>query len=170
MLCAINGTMLPTCTTEGEHEVGEATVDVTLHVSIGEFVDTIEEGEYLAVVLEEAYHGLIKSGELLVRFIASGVVRRTTVEHVSAAIARLVGWYALAEREAEHADTQRTLAVVLGERSRSVLRMRLVDILVGGLVSIGTRYCRLFDVSIAWHLGESAQHVHHVRIGEHLLT
>ena len=37
---------------------------------------------------------------------------------------RLVGWYALAERETEHAHAQRTLAVVLGERSRSVYSLR----------------------------------------------
>lgn len=90
VLRRVDTAMLSAGATEGEHEVGEATVDVTLHVSIGEFVDAIEEGEYLTVVLEEAYHGLVESGELLVRFIASGVVRRTTVEHVSAAITRLV--------------------------------------------------------------------------------
>ena len=66
VLRRVDTAMLSAGATEGEHKVGEATVDVTLHVSIGEFVDAIEEGEYLAIVLEEAYHGLVKSGELLV--------------------------------------------------------------------------------------------------------
>ena len=97
-------------------------------------------------------------------------MRRATVEHVSAAIARLIGWYALAVGEAEDAHAQRTLAVVLGERSGSVLRMSRVDVLVGGLVAVGARHSRLLDMSIARHLGESAQHIHHVGIWEHLLA
>ena len=103
MLGRINRTMLSAGATEGEHQVGEAAVDVSLHVCVSELVYAVEEGEYLAVVLEESYHGLVESCEFLVRLIASGVVRRTAVEHVSSAIARLVGWYALAVGKAEDA-------------------------------------------------------------------
>ena len=95
---------------------------------------------------------------------------RAAVEHISSAIARTVLWYALTVREAEHTHSQRTLAVVLGECSRTVLRMCYIHVAVGCLVAIGTRCGWLFDMRILRQLGQSAQHVHHIRIREHVFA
>ena len=75
VLCGIDTAVLSAGAPEGEHEVSEATVDIALHVGVGKFVNAVEEGQNLAVVLQETYHGLIETGELLVRLVATGIVR-----------------------------------------------------------------------------------------------
>lgn len=59
MLGRIDTAMLTACTAKGKHERREATVDIALHMSIGELVNGIEESEYLAVILKEFHHGLV---------------------------------------------------------------------------------------------------------------
>ena len=87
VLGAIDGTMLAACAAEGEHEVGEAALEVALDVMIGEAIDAVEEGEDLAVVLQETDDGSVQAGELLVGLVAAWIVRGTTVEDVTAAVA-----------------------------------------------------------------------------------
>ena len=107
VLGAIDGAMLTTCAAEGEHEVGEATLEVTLNMMIGEAIDAVEEGEDLAVVLKEAYDGSVQAGELLVGLVTAGVVRGTTVEDVTAAVAAGVLGKTTLEGEGEDADNKR---------------------------------------------------------------
>lgn len=96
MLRRVYAAVLAAGASEGEHQAGEAALDVAAHVGIGQLVDAVEEGEYLPVVLEEADDGLVEAGQLLVRLVPSGVVGGAAVEHVAAAVARLVGRDALA--------------------------------------------------------------------------
>ena len=139
-------------------------------MSVSQLIYAFEEGKNLAVVLKESYYGLIESGEFLVGFVASGIVSRAAVKHIASAIARRVLRYALTIREAEHTHPQRALAVVLGESSRTILRMCYIHVAVGCLVAVGTRCGRLFDMRILRQLGQSAQHVHHIRIREHVFA
>lgn len=87
MLGRINAAVLAACASEGEHQVGESAVDISLYVCVGKLVYAVEEGEYLSVVLKEADDRLVQSGELLVRLVTSGIVSGTTVEDVATAIA-----------------------------------------------------------------------------------
>ncbi len=106
VLGAIDGAMLTACAAEGEHEVGEAALEVALNMMIGEAIDAVEEGEDLAVVLKEADDGSVQAGELLVGLVAAGVVRGTTVEDVTAAVAAGVLRKATLEGEGEDADNK----------------------------------------------------------------
>ena len=123
MLGRINAAVLAACASEGEHQIGESTVDISLNVCVGKLIDAVEEGEYLSVVLKEADDRFVQSGELLVRLVSSRIVSGTTVEDVASAIAGRILRNALTEREAEHSHTQRTLTVILREGGWSVLRM-----------------------------------------------
>ena len=162
--------MLASCASEGEHQVGESAVDISLNVRVGKLIYAVEEGEYLSVVLKEADDGLVQSGELLVRLVTSGIVSGTTVEDVATAIAGRILRNALAEREAEHSHTQRTLTVILGEGGRTVLRMRRLDLAVRGLISVSTCDGRLLYVGVTRHGSQAAQHVHHIGIREYVVA
>ena len=90
MLGGIDGTMLTTRTAEREHQRGKATLDISAHMGIGEFIDRIEEGQDLTIVFQESDHRLIESRQLFVRLITAGVMGATTVEDIAAAIATLI--------------------------------------------------------------------------------
>ena len=106
---------------------------------------TIEESEYLAVILKESDYRLVETGEFLVWFISPGVVRTSAVEDISAAIARGVIGYALAIGETIYCDNKRTLAIIFREGGRTILRMGVIDVLVGHLVSVGAVGCSLLN-------------------------
>ena len=61
MLSGIDTAMLASCASEAEHQRREASLDISAHMVVGKLIDTVEEGEYLTVVLEEAYHRLIET-------------------------------------------------------------------------------------------------------------
>ena len=109
----IDGAMLTTRTAEGEHQRGKATLDVAAHMGIGEFIDRIEEGEDLTVILQESDYWLIKTCQFLVRLIAPWVVSRAAVEHIATTVAALILRDALAVRETEDSHHQRSLSIVL---------------------------------------------------------
>ena len=90
VLSTIDGAVLTTRATEGEHQVGEAALEVTLDVVVGQTINAVKEGEDLAVVLEELDDGSLQAVELLVRFVATGIMRGTTVEDVASAVAAAV--------------------------------------------------------------------------------
>ena len=109
MLSTIDRAMLSACTAEAEHQAGEATLYVALHMGIGQTIDTFEECEYLAVILQELYHRLVKSCHVLILFIATWVMGGTAVEDVAATVAAIVGRYAPFVRKTIDAYTQATL-------------------------------------------------------------
>ena len=167
VLRTIDGAMLTTGTAEAEHQRSEAALDVTTHMSIGQLIDGVEEGQDLAVVLKEADDGFVESRQLLIRLVTARVVGRTTVKDVAATIARLVLRNALAERETEDADDEWSLSVVLRESGGTVLRMGLIGVIVGNLITVGTRGRRFYLLELG-QKGESTQHIHQMGIGEQL--
>ena len=165
MLGAVDAAVLTTRTAKAEHEVGEATLDIAAHMGIGQFIDRVEEGQYLTVVLQETDNGFLKAGQLLVRLITTRVMGGTAVEDVAATIAALVLRDALGEREAEDANHQRTLCVILGERCRPVLRMGLIGVDVGSLETVST-WCRSLYLLELRQLGQTVEQADEVRIWE----
>lgn len=104
MLGAINGAMLAASAAEREHEVGEATLEVTFDMMVGQTVNAIEEGEDLTIVLEETDDRLIQASELFVSLITTRVVRGTTVEDIATTVAALILRDAAFVGEGEDAD------------------------------------------------------------------
>ena len=74
MLGAIDGAVLTTRATKAEHQGGETSLDVATNVGIGQFIDRVEEGENLAVVLQEADDWLVEPRQLLIGLIAARIV------------------------------------------------------------------------------------------------
>ena len=138
MLGTIHATMLTARTAEAEHQVGKAALQVSLDMSVGQLIYTLEEGENLAIILEETDNRLVYTGKFLVRLVSTGVVRATAVEDITTAIAACILGDTLAEGETEDAYHQGTLAIVTTEGGRSVLGVRNVWIVVGNLVSVGS--------------------------------
>ena len=65
-------------------------------MSIRQLINGVEEGEYLAVILQESDYRLVETCEFLVRLVTSGIVRTAAIEDISSTIARGVVGYALA--------------------------------------------------------------------------
>ena len=104
MLCGINTAMLTAGATKAEHQRRETALDIATHMGIGQLIYRVEEGEYLAVVLEESDYRFVETREFLVWLISSGIMCASAVEDISAAIARGVVGYALAIGEAIYGD------------------------------------------------------------------
>ena len=75
-------------------------------MGIGQLIDGVEEGKYLAIVFKELDYRGIKSRHLLVLLITPRVVGSTTIEHIAATIATLVLWDSLLVTEAKDADDE----------------------------------------------------------------
>ena len=93
VLGTIDGAMLTTCAAEGEHQVGEPTLEITLHVRVGQPIDALQEYKNLAIVLQELDDGSIQTGNLFVRLIAPRIVRAATVKDITASITGLIHRY-----------------------------------------------------------------------------
>lgn len=106
MLGTIYRTVLPASASEGEHEVGESAFEVTLHMGIGQLIDTVEECQYFSIVFQEVNYRLVESCKFLVRFVAAGVVCAAAIEHVASTIATEVFGDATLVAEAEDAHHQ----------------------------------------------------------------
>ena len=87
MLRAIYRTVLTARTAKREHQRRKATLDIAAHVGVGQFIDAVQERQYLSVVLQESDDRLVQSRQLLIRLITARIVRRTAVEHVTATVA-----------------------------------------------------------------------------------
>ena len=86
VLGRIDTSMLTTRAAKREHQRRKATLDITTHMGIGQFVDTVKEGQNFAVILQETDDRLIQSRQLLIRIITSGVMRTTAIEHIPSPI------------------------------------------------------------------------------------
>ena len=95
VLCAVNASVLSSRTSEAEHKTGESALDIPLDVGVGKLVDTVQKEQNLAIVLKETDDRLVKAGELLIRLVASGVVRATAIEDISASVAAYILSFAL---------------------------------------------------------------------------
>ena len=104
MLGTIDAAVLPSRTAEGEHERGEASVEVSLYVKVGQPIDAVEESEYFSVLFQEIDDGTVEPSQLLVGGVTAGVVGRAAVEHVTASVARRVVRYTLLRLVGERID------------------------------------------------------------------
>ena len=90
MLGGINAAMLTTSTSETEHQRCESSLDIPAYVVVGKFIDAVEEGEYLSVILQKSDNRLVETCEFLVWFITARIVSASAVEDISSTIARFV--------------------------------------------------------------------------------
>ena len=138
-------------------------------MSIGQFIDRVEEGKDLTIVLKETDNRLIKTRQFLIGFITTGVVGATAVKDITATIATLVLRDTFAIGKTEHPDHQRSLRIIFREGSRTILRMSLIRVEVGGLIAIGSTSHGLYLLEL-WKLGELSQNLHQIRIMERRRT
>ena len=151
MLGRIHTAMLTARTAETEHQRGEATLDVTTHMGIGQLIHRVEECQDLTIVLQESDHGLVEACQFLIRLITTGVVGATTVEHVTATVAALILRNPLGKGEAEHTHHQRGV--------------RLIGIQIGDLITVGTTADRLY-LGILRQFGQLLEYLHQIGIME----
>ena len=165
MLRRIHTAMLTACAAEREHQRRESTLNVAAHMVVGQLIHRIQKRQYLAIVLQESNHRLIQSRQLLIRLISTRVVRASTVEHVTTTIATLVLGDALAIRKTEHLHHQRPLRIVFREGGRTILRMSLIGVQIGRLITIRTT-CHCLNLLELWQFGEFLQYRYQIRIVE----
>ena len=99
VLGTIDRTVLTAGTTESDLQVGEIALNEPLHMMVDKGIDGAEEGEYLAVRFEEVDDGLVQAREGLVLLVLAGVMGRTAVEDVPAAVSGRVFRHAALIRE-----------------------------------------------------------------------
>lgn len=138
MLGGIDRTVLTSRTAKREHQRREASLDITAHMGVSEFIHRIEEGENLTVVLQKADDWLIKACQLLIRLVSAWVMGTAAIKDVAATIAALVFRNAFPIGETEHLDYQWALCIIFGESGRTILRMCLIWILVRSLIAVST--------------------------------
>lgn len=90
MLSGIHTAMLTARTTETEHQRGEPTLDITVHVMIGKCIDMLQKLENLTIILQESDDRFVQTRQLLVRFITAWVMSASTVKDITATIARRI--------------------------------------------------------------------------------
>ena len=96
MLRTIDRAVLPAGTAEGHLQVSEIAFNKPLYVMVYQPIHRIEEGEYLAVLLEEVNDGLVQARESLILVIRAGVMGRTAVEDITSSVTgRIFGKTAL---------------------------------------------------------------------------
>ena len=99
MLGTIDRTMLPTRATESHLQIREVAFDEARYMMVDEGIDRVEEGEYLAVLLEEVDDWLVQAREGLVFVVLTGIMGSAAVEDIATAITGLIYGQALLKRE-----------------------------------------------------------------------
>ncbi len=89
-LRAINATVLPPGTAETYHKGGEPSFNVSLDRRIDKRLDMLKKRQHLAILFKKLNDRRIHPGQCLVTVIAPGVMNRTTVKDISAAIAAAI--------------------------------------------------------------------------------
>ena len=83
--------MLTAGTAKRYLQVGKSTFKVSLDRAIYQSVGMVEKRQYLTIFFKKIFYRCIQAGELLVLVILAGIVCGTTIEYVSATVARVVG-------------------------------------------------------------------------------
>ena len=81
-------------------------------MGISKFIHAVKKSQYLAIVLKESDDRLVKASQLLVRFIATGIMSRAAVKDIAATIARVIFGYPLTIGETKDFDYQLSLCIV----------------------------------------------------------
>ena len=123
MLSGIHTAMLTARTTETEHQRGETTLDITVHVMIGKCIDMLQELENLTIILQESDDRFIQTRQFFIRLITTRIVSTSTIKDITATIARRIFRNTLFKGETIDSYYQRSLTVVLREGSWSILWM-----------------------------------------------
>lgn len=89
-LGAIDAPMLASGTAEVDGKMRKVAFEKTLDMMIDESIDRLEKGQDLAIVLQIVDDGLIAAGERFIFVVLAGIMRRSAVEDISAAIPRLI--------------------------------------------------------------------------------
>ena len=156
MLGTIDTSMLTTRTSETEHQTGKTTLDISEDMSIGQTIDTLQEGENLSIVLQETDDRLIQSGKVLIGFVSARIMRTSAVKHISSSVSAGVGRNTLTERETPYIHHQRSTAIIFAEGGWTILGMSRIWSGWSRTVSIGTGLGFLL-------LGLKLRKVHHTR-------
>ena len=86
MLRTIDRPVLSSGAAEADLKMGELPLNKALDMGIDQCIHAVQEGENLAVILEELDDFLVKAGELTIELVLSRVVHRTAVEYVTASV------------------------------------------------------------------------------------
>ena len=87
MLGRIDTTVLTARTAKAEHQRGEASLNISVDMMVGKAINTIEEGQYLAIILQESDDWLVETRQFLVWLVSAWVMGTATVEDITASIA-----------------------------------------------------------------------------------
>ena len=102
MLGRIDRTVLSACATEADHEMAEATSQITLDSLVNQGIDVRKEYGHLVRSVEEVYDGSIATREGFVRLIASRVVNGSAIKDKATPISTEVVGDAATVGEAVH--------------------------------------------------------------------
>lgn len=136
MLCAINAAMLPASATKREHDIGESALNITEHMGIGKFIDTVEKFEYFAVIFKETDYRFVETSEIFIGLVTARIVGAATVKHITAAVSARVFGNSLMKRKTKHSDHKFSLAVVFGISGRAVFFVSRINICGGNAITI----------------------------------
>jgi hypothetical protein len=87
MLGTIHRTVLTSCTSEADHQVGKTPLLVSCDRRIDKVVAVIQKANHLAVVFKKCDHLLIETCKRFVSIVFAGIIDCTTVKNKAAAIA-----------------------------------------------------------------------------------
>ena len=87
MLGRIDTTVLTASTAEAEHQRGEASLNISVDMMVGKAINTIEEGQYLAIILQESDDRLVETRQFLIWLVSAGVMGASTIEDITTSIA-----------------------------------------------------------------------------------
>ena len=113
VLGTIHTAVLTARTSKREHEVAKPSLHVTLHMGIRQAIDTLKEGCYLTVFLQEVYDGLVQTCLLLILGIAPWVMRTAAVKDIASTISTHILGYASLVTKTEHSYFERCVVKYL---------------------------------------------------------
>ncbi len=102
----INRTVLPSGTSEGNHQMREITVNISFHVIIRQFIYRVEIRQYLPVFFQKANHRFIEPGNIIESFEFSRVVNSPAIEYIAPAVSRRVVRNSFFKSKTHHAHFQ----------------------------------------------------------------
>ena len=118
MLGGIDAAETAARTSESKHQVSKPAPEITRHMGICQFVDTVQERQNLSVLFLKTDYRSVQTRQGFVRFIPSGIVRAAAIEHITASVPVGVFGNPFLIGETEHAHDQRSPTIVPGNRSR----------------------------------------------------
>jgi hypothetical protein len=82
----IDRAVLTSGASEADHQIGKATPAVGLHMGIDYAIYMFKKPEHFSVILKKLNHRLITSSQLLIWFVTTWIMDRTTIKNISTSI------------------------------------------------------------------------------------